>query len=75
MENELKTKQEIGFTIRRAREYKGYSQSQLALALGYTHPGADAYIRKFESGRTYPPLERIRQLHEILGIDYEDLIP
>ncbi|MBQ7487457.1 MAG: helix-turn-helix transcriptional regulator [Clostridia bacterium] len=75
MEYELKSKQEIGFAIRRARERRGYSQSQLALAIGYTHPGADAYIRKFESGRSYPPYERIRAIHEILGIDYDELIP
>ena len=68
------TRKEMGQTIRNARLSKGYTQEQLAEMLGY-QPGGSAYIRKYESGRSYPPYDKLRILSAVLTIPLDKLVP
>ena len=70
----MKTREEIGAVLKDARLFKGYSRQKLGELIGYTGR-CDNNVYSFESGKTYPPYERLRALHEVLGVPYEDMIP
>ena len=68
------TRQEMGRTIRQARLDKGYTQQYLGEMVGY-EKNASAHVREWESGRYYPPYQRLRAISQVLGIPLEKLIP
>ena len=68
------SREEMGRTIRQARLSKGYTQEKLAEMLGY-EPGGSSSIRKYESGKYYPPYEKLRDISVILGIPLDKLVP
>ena len=68
------TRKEMGQTIRNARISKGYTQEQLAELLGYK-PGSSSCIRKYESGSSYPPYEKLRLISTVLTIPLDKLVP
>lgn len=68
MDNIKKTiYQYTGERLRRARMVKGYSQIELAKKLGYSDSST---IYKIEKGVQKIPYERIRQICDVLDIDY-----
>ncbi|MBR1708799.1 MAG: helix-turn-helix transcriptional regulator [Clostridia bacterium] len=72
----MRTRQEIGEAIKRARTEKGMTQRELAVALGYPDKkDIETNVRTVELGKKYPPFERIRTLHEVLEIPYDELLP
>ena len=54
---------EFGVRLKKAREEYGLSQRSLGLALGLS----DKTISSYESSRSYPNLEILRKLSEVLG--------
>src|SRR4051794_14741597 len=60
----------LGARLRAARVAKGSTQVGLARRLGYT---ANTWVSQFERGQTRPPLARLRQLCDLLGLDFVEL--
>lgn len=57
--------------IRKAREAKGWSQGDLARAIGYS---SRQYICMIESGDVNPPLTALKKMIDVLGMDLEQVI-
>ena len=66
---------EYGEMIRSFRQAAGLTQKDLGLAMGYNESTADVSIRHIESGRNYPPIDRLRKMSAALGVPLENLIP
>ena len=69
------TREAMGVLIRQKRIEKGLTQIEFGWKIGYTRDDPSPYIRAVESGKYYPPYNRIRAIHEVLGIDYDKLVP
>lgn len=67
-------KKQIGEFVKKARLAKGMNRTAFGHMIGYDGR-CDNYVASFETGRTYIPPEKIRAVKEVLGCDYEDLIP
>lgn len=65
--DEAEYRQRLGDLIRRARERKGWSQTELATQLGVTR----ATVANYEDGSSEPGTYRIAALREHLGIKLE----
>ena len=65
------TENVIGRNIRKYREEKGLSQSDLAKALGHT---AKSAISKIENGHAMPRTGKIKQIAAILGVEFSDIM-
>lgn len=61
--------------LRLARKAAGLTQRQVGEACGYTGNSAERTVQHWESGRSYPPLEKIRALARALRVPLETLIP
>lgn len=61
---------EFGTRLKKAREEKGISQKSLGLSLGLS----DKTISSYESLRSYPNLEVLKKISEILGKPIEYFI-
>lgn len=70
----MKSKREIGETIKAARLAKGLSRQRFGELIGY-EGRCDSCVFSFESGNRFPPLDRMRAIHEVLGLAYEEMIP
>jgi transcriptional regulator with XRE-family HTH domain len=57
------------------RQNAGLTQRELGLACGYDDKNADRTVRHWESGRSYPPLGKIRLLAKALGVSLDAIIP
>lgn len=57
----------VGARIRRAREAKGWTQTQLAQTMGV----ADAQVSRWETGRYLPVVPTLEQLAEVLEVPTE----
>ena len=66
---------EYGEMIRSYRMNAGLTQKQLGMACGYDESSSDAQVRHWESGRSYPPLEKLRVLAKALNVPVDKLIP
>lgn len=60
----------IGENIKKVRKQKHMTQRELAEAIGMR----DAAISQYEKGIVTPPLETLKQLADVLGINPADLI-
>lgn len=60
----------MGLRIRRAREQRGWSQRDLARALGVEH----AQISKWETGRNMPSPRYLERLGRELGVPAETFL-
>ena len=56
--------------IREARILKKMTQEELAEAVGV----APAMISRYESGRVFPPVEKIQRISSVVGVPVEDLL-
>lgn len=61
---------EFGSRLKKSREEKGISQKSLGLSLGLS----DKTISSYESFRSYPNLEVLKKISEILGKPIEYFI-
>ena len=58
------------FTLKTARETKGYTQEEAAKRIGIS---ADT-LGNYERGKSYPDVPILRKIEEVYGIPYERLI-
>lgn len=61
--------------LRLARKAAGLTQRQVGELCGYKGNSAERTVQHWESGRSYPPLEKIRALAQALHVPLETLIP
>ena len=66
-----RTTQASNSPIAEARLAKGWTQQQLGEAIGVDK----SQIHKWESGRRNPKLDAIMRLAEVLGVDWQTLLP
>lgn len=67
--------EDYGKMIRSLRMAAGLTQQKLGMACGYDENNADRQVRHWESGRSYPPIDKLRALAAALGVSVENLIP
>ncbi len=60
----------LGENIRYLRIKKGYSQDFIAEKLGYK---SFTTIQKWESGVSEPPVKKLKELSDLLGVDMDDM--
>ena len=61
---------EFGDNLRQLRLKKGYTQEQVAKALGINR----TTYTKYETGVTQPSLEQLKKLSELFEVDYNTLL-
>ena len=59
-----------GFTLKTARERRGYTQNESAKKIGVS---VDT-LGNYERGKSYPDIPILRRIEEVYGIPYEQLI-
>lgn len=59
-----------GFTLKTARERRGYTQNEAAKKIGVS---VDT-LGNYERGKSYPDIPILRRIEEVYGIPYEQLI-
>ena len=57
--------------IKRARLLKGVTQIDLAKELGVSH----VTVNKWEKGKMFPDVKRLKQVADVLNVHVEDLLP
>ena len=60
----------FGDNLRQLRLKKGYTQEQVALALGINR----TTYTKYETGVTQPSLEQLKKLSDLFEVDYNTLL-
>lgn len=65
------TREEFGGRFQRARLEAGHTQKDAAWLLDVAQPR----IAEYESGRVIPPLLRLVEIVEVLGLDWSILLP
>jgi len=63
----------VGDRIKRVRNFRGLTQKELGLAVGYDEKTADVRIAQYESGTRTPKEEPLRKIAEALDVKYESL--
>lgn len=58
------------FTLKTAREMKGYKQDEAAKLIGVS---TDT-LRNYERGKSYPDIPILRRIEEVYGVPYSRLI-
>lgn len=58
------------FTLKTAREMKGFTQAEAAKLIGIS---VDT-LGNYERGRSYPDIPILRKIEKIYGVSYEQLI-
>lgn len=64
-----------GEKLRALRQAAGLTQLKLGMACGYDDKNADRQVRHWESGRSYPPIDKLRLLAAALKVPLDTLIP
>ncbi len=65
----------VGEVIRQARIKQGITQVDLSVRMGYKPESLGISVRKWETGKALPPLDKIRDLAAILDVPIDALIP
>lgn len=61
---------EFMFTLKAARNFRGYTQEEAAVLLGCSSD----VVSNYERGKTYPDIPMLRKIEEVYGIPYHRLI-
>lgn len=61
--------------LRAARIAAGLTQRQLGEMCGYAGNSAERTVQHWESGRSMPPLDKLRALADALNVSLDYLIP
>lgn len=65
----------IGERLRAYRKHAGYTQKDLALALGYSEVSAVRVVQLWESNRRPIPAKYWRNISHLLSMPMDELIP
>jgi transcriptional regulator with XRE-family HTH domain len=68
-------KDNIGSLIRTARLNRGMLQKDIGLSLGYPETSAQMTVARWEAGTRPVPMDKIKPLAELLGINPVELLP
>ena len=63
----------VGDRIKRVRNFRGMTQKELGLALGYAENTADVRIAQYESGTRTPKEDTLQKISEVLDVNYRSL--
>ena len=66
---------DLANAIKEARTIKGLKQREVGEALGYDGDSAQVTVARWEAGTRPVPVDKIRPLADVLGIDPLDLLP
>lgn len=58
------------YTLKAAREIKGYTQAEAANLLGIS----EYTLSNYENGRTFPDIPILRRIEHVYGVSYNQLI-
>jgi len=63
----------VGNRIKRVRNFRGLTQKELGLALGYDEKSADVRVAQYESGTRTPKEDTLTRIAGILDVNYRSL--
>ena len=63
----------VGDRIKRARNFRGMTQKELGIAIGFEEKSADIRIAQYESNTRTPKEELLRKIAEVLDVNYRSL--
>ena len=63
----------VGDRIKRARNFRGMTQKELGIAVGFDEKSADIRIAQYESNTRTPKEDLLRKLAEALDVNYRSL--
>jgi transcriptional regulator with XRE-family HTH domain len=63
----------IGDRIKRVRNFRGLTQKQLGLALGFDENSADVRVAQYETGTRTPKEDMLRQIAGVLDVNFRSL--
>ena len=75
MENVLKVKTIVGWTLKQCRKHLGYKQKEFGEMLGYSESTADTRVAQYECDARHPKKETISKICELLGIAEQAILP
>jgi len=64
----------LGERIKRIRTFRGLTQRELGLKLGYEERNADVRVAQYESGYRVPKKDTLMQIAKILNVNYINFI-
>ena len=64
----------LGERIRRIRTFRGLTQRELGLKLGYEERNADVRVAQYESGYRVPKKDTLMEIAKILNVNYINFI-
>jgi len=63
----------VGDRIKRVRNFRGLTQKELGLSLGYDEKAADVRVAQYESGTRTPKADTLKRIAELLDVNYRSL--
>ena len=63
----------VGDRIKRVRNFRGLTQKELGLAVGFDDKTADVRIAQYESGTRTPKEDMLRSISNVLDVNYASL--
>ena len=63
----------VGERIKRARNFRGMTQKELGVAIGFEEKSADIRIAQYESNTRTPKEELLRKIATVLDVNYRSL--
>ena len=64
----------LGERIKRIRTFRGLTQRELGLKLGYEERNADVRVAQYESGYRVPKKDTLMEIARILNVNYINFI-
>lgn len=64
---------EIGDKIRKARNFRGITQKELGLAIGFDEKSADVRIAQYETDKRKPKEDLIKKIAQVLDVNFRYL--
>ena len=65
----------LGERIKKIRTFRGLTQRELGLKLGYEERNADVRVAQYESGYRVPKKDTLMEIAKILNVNYINFIP
>ena len=63
----------VGDRIKRVRNFRGMTQKELGIAVGFDEKSADIRIAQYESNTRTPKEDLLRKIAEVLDVNYRSL--
>lgn len=63
----------VGDRIKRVRNFRGMTQKELGIAIGFDEKSADIRVAQYESNTRTPKEDLLRRIAEVLDVNYRSL--